>query len=130
MSNQLFLHSSAELLQAWQATPQSKHPEAIPSDTPWDMPGLYNPPNWRSETSWWERWLESSRRFLAHHPKSIQARTMVEQAEAALAYRATVPEDQIYWRRERPTAQPQGTSAPGTAHQLSAAKPGRLRDGA
>ena len=88
------------LKEALKETPLGKHPLALPMNLDPDLPAfLCDVPSPRSETWRWEKWLENCRARQARHPDSLYAKEMVRVAEAALAYRATIPPDQVFWRR-------------------------------
>lgn len=89
----------------WATTLMGRHPQTFPGpEIPRDLSFFFigeGIPYWRSETWLWEYWLEKCRKRQAQYPDSLYAAEMVCLAEAALAYRATIPPDQVFWKPDR-----------------------------
>lgn len=103
MSNQPSSQIYGIQFPGWYSTPLGRHPYALPLDVPVDIPVMTdNSPDALSETWRWERWLEKiCRPILQDFPDSNWAKALVAQAEEALAFRAALPPDQVFWRPDR-----------------------------
>lgn len=93
------LKQSMEPPLVWAETPIGRHPAAMPEGVARDLPTLFcECPDARSETCRWETWLVRCRETQERYPESLYAKELVRLAESALAYRATIPVEQTFWR--------------------------------
>jgi len=76
------------------------HPQALPGTLPSSQFCISWTPNSFSATSEWEAWRDERERSVTRNPASLNCRIILAAAEAALAWRAALPEKLHFWKDE------------------------------